>query len=332
MSKILPINNPNGCHGRISLELNDSVIWNIDEFIKFLIDHQNLVIDVEISEGACLDSAGVYKLMQKFSFLAVNIRTHNIIESAPVPYKLELHPAAWQYFDVPADINYFPYHVWNGNKIFGALYNRPTWPRIGLASHLYAYHKDQTVLNFRANPHDVDQREFFELEKLFCVDPKSVGNYFAGLEKDLPIQLEEQDGYTVGSSTKDHTDQLAQYYPDFLIDIVVETFVRGRSFYPTEKTTRAMLMKKPFIIMGSKCFLLHLRQMGFKTFYEFWDETYDGHRPETQYLQILKVIDTIANKSKEELFEMYNQMQSILEHNYNLLIEKKFVKKVEYVE
>lgn len=331
MRKPLPINNPNGCHGRISLEMNDNTIWNIDEFTKFLIDHQNLVIDVEISEGACLDSVGVYNLMQKFSFLAVNIRTHNIIESAPMPYKLELHPHAWQYFNVPSDVNYFPYHVWNGNKIFGALYNRPTWSRVGLAAYLYTHHRDQTALNFRADPTDTDSRKFFELEKLFQVDPDSVKN-FVQMSGQLPLQLEQHDGFTIGASTQQHTDQLAQFYPDFLIDIVSETFVRGRSFYPTEKTTRSMLLKKPFILMGPKCFLTHLHQMGFKTFYEFWDETYDGYGPEARYLKILKIIDSLASKSKEELFEMYNQMQSVLEHNYNLLVEKKYVKAVEYVD
>jgi hypothetical protein len=48
---------------------------------------------------------------------------------------------------------------------------------------------------------------------------------------------------------------------------------------------------RPFIVMGSKNFLIYLRQMGFKTFYEFWNEDYDGYEGKEKYLQILKLID-----------------------------------------
>ena len=72
--------------------------------------------------------------------------------------------------------------------------------------------------------------------------------------------------------------------------------------------------------------------MGFKTFYEFWDEDYDGFETKDRYLKILKLIDYIANKSIEELHLMYQSMQDILNYNYNLLTTKQFIKNIKYVE
>jgi hypothetical protein len=325
------VNNPLGCQHRFSFDLNDSRIWNINEFIKFLVDSQGQVIDVEIPEGVALDSIGVYDLLDLFKFKSVTLRTFNIVQQPHHTYKLELHPMAFRYFNVPPNTNYSQYHSWSGRYVFGAFYNRPTWSRIGLSAYLHAKHKDQTMLNFRYDPKVSDDRKIFELDQLFQLDWQSL-EHFGQLIPSLPLQVEPVDGYTIGVTTKEHTEQLSEFYREFLIDVVSETFVRGRCFYPTEKTVRPMLMKKPFIHMGPKCFLIHLRQMGFRTFHDFWDEDYDGHGMDQRYHRILKLIDEISAKSADELNDMYIRMQPILDHNYNLLITKQFTRNITYVE
>ncbi len=72
--------------------------------------------------------------------------------------------------------------------------------------------------------------------------------------------------------------------------------------------------------------------MGFKTFYEYWDEDYDGFSTKERYQRILQVIDTVAKKSQLELEDMYNSMQDILEHNYNLLVTQSYNKDIKYVD
>ena len=325
------INNPNGCQDRFSFDLNDSRIWNINEFIKFLVDHQGQVIDVEIPEGVALDSIGIYDMLDLFKFRSVTLRTFNIVQRPHDTYKLDIHPLAYRYFNVSPNTDYGQYHSWSGRCVFGAFYNRPTWSRIGLASYLYARHKNQTMLNFRYDPAIGEDRKIFELDQLFQIDGRAL-EYFGQLIPHLPLQVEPVDGYTIGVSTSEHTNQLSEFYRDFFVDIVSETFVRGRCFYPTEKTVRPMLMKKPFIHMGPKCFLIHLRQMGFRTFHEFWDEDYDGYGMEQRYHRILKLINNISAKSADELQDMYGRMRSILDHNYNLLITKTFTRNITYVE
>lgn len=286
--------------------------------------NNDIVIDTN-EEGCCADSIGLYKLLDLFKFKSVTIHTNNILEQHK---KYRITGNKFFKFFNTGNNTYKEYHSWNGNKIFGAFYNRPIWHRLGLAAELYEY---STLLNFRANPHCEDNRKLFELQKLFEVNPGSVKK-FLNLADNFPVQLESQDGYTVGATTQQHTDQLCQFYPNIFIDIVAETFVSGRTFFVTEKTVRPMLLKKPFIIMGPKNFMIYLRQMGFRTFYEYWDEDYDGYEGKEKYLQIVKVIESIASKTHNELASMYDSMQHILEHNYNLLIAQTYNTEIKHVD
>jgi hypothetical protein len=308
----------------------DNFIWNHSELLKFLIDNQSKDIEIDInSEGCCLISIGLYKILDLFKFKSVIIYTTNILVEPHPMHKIVIINALSRFFKIQE--NYDEYHRWNKKYIFGALYNRPLWHRIGLSSYLTKYHSNISLVNFRSDPHDQDQRQLFEMQKLFEIDIKSANN-FLNVKDCFPLQVELTDGYTVGGTTKQHTDQLKNFYTDFLIDIVAETFTSGRSFFPTEKTVRPMLLKKPFIVMGPKCFLIYLRQLGFKTFNDFWSEDYDGYSPHLKYQYILNLVDSIANKSTEELYKMYQDMHPILNHNYNLLVHQSYNKKIEYVE
>jgi hypothetical protein len=309
----------------------DLSVWNRDEFLQFLAAHQDQDIVLDINqEGSCLSSNGIYQMIDLFNFKSVTIHTDNAVEEHD-RYNIVRGPLRFRFFDVPRTTNYANLHQWNQRTVFGAFYNRALWHRIGIAATLEHDYKTISTLNFRYNPHHQDVRREFEIQKLFEVDTESTKK-FMSVYQNFPQQLEEQDGYTVGASTGRHTHQLAKFYPDLLIDIVGESFVQGRTFYATEKTVRPMLLKKPFVVMGPKCFLIHLRQMGFRTFYEFWDEDYDGHKPEQKYLMILKLINDLSKKSTSELEQMYRDMQPILDHNYNLLINKTYTTAVDYVD
>ena len=237
---------------------------------------------------------------------------------------------------------YQPYHIWNKEKIFGLIYNRPNWYRMGLAGVMQSDYADRCLLNFRANPANENDRKSFDLQQLFIFHPESAKK-FINTQDNFPLLVDGIDAYlspdeiyaktiTDGRyQVKVETDGSCQVYPTFFIDLVAETFTSGRCFYPTEKTIRPMLLKKPFIVMGSKNFLLYLRQMGFKTFFEYWDEEYDGYDEKQRYVKILNVVQQLVNKPAAELEEMYASMQPILDHNYNLLCNQTYSKQIEYV-
>jgi hypothetical protein len=313
------------------LNINDNHIFNRLELITFLARNQDQHVIINTNyEGGCLESVGIYELVDCFRFKSVTFVTCNIVEHHP-RYQIRIHESAFRFFYTIGTLDYEQYHTWNQKKIFGALYNRATWSRMGLAGHLQINHKDQSVINFRSDPHDDNDRRLFEMQKLFEIDISSARNFLLAADQ-FPVQVEDEDTYASGVSTEKHTEPLAGFYQDFLIDIVAETFVNGRNFFPTEKTTRPMLLKKPFITMGPKCHLIHLHQMGFKTFGNFWNEDYDGYGIKHKYTKIINLIDYLSNKPVDQLAQMYADMQPILDHNYNLLIEKKFSRTVNYVE
>lgn len=314
--------------GKFTLIPANNYIWNQDEFIKFLIEHQGQPITINTNnEGVCLETAGVYRLLEQFNYTNVIIYTANWLETHPIYKILPQQPR--KFFNL-SHVNYQSLHSWNKQKIFGCFYNRPLWHRIGLAAELQQHHNEQSLINVRANPHCNDQRMLFELTELFKYAPESLPAVTKSMTA-WPCQVENTDTYTVGNSTNGHSDQIAHFYPNFLIDVVAETWIHGRSFYPTEKTIRPMLLKKPFIVMGSRDYLAYLRQLGFWTFDHFWNENYDGYSDRDRYIQILELINLLAKKSKEELYDMYCEMEYVLEHNYNLLKTKKFQPSVKFI-
>lgn len=303
-------------------------VWNQREFVQFLIDNQGLAISLTTNnEGVCLESAGIYKLLEQFNYTDVTIHTANWIEHHP---KFKILPHEPLKFFKLAHTNYQNLHTWNEKYVFGCFYNRPLWHRIALAAHLQHSHKKQSLINVRANPNEHDQRPLFEIQELFNQVPECM-SVVTQVMQSWPSQVESVDSYTVGNSTNGHTDQIANFYTDFLIDIVAETWTLGDAFYPTEKTIRPMLLKKPFIVMGSQNYLEYLRQLGFWTFDHFWDEQYDGYSGRDRYLKIVKLIDDLSKKSQQELYDMYCTMQYVLDHNYDVLTSgkyKKFLKRI----
>jgi len=304
-------------------------IWNRLELINFLVQNQgqNIVLTTK-SEGCCCRAIGLYDLLDQFSFKSVTIISSNQLERHK-QYHINIH-APWRFFSVSNKIDSI-YHTWNKNKVFATVYGRPLWHRIGIVAHLTKYHCDISLVGCLADPGSVDNRKLFEVSQLFHYDPHSLQN-FAEIWKQLPMALHDVAEYTPGQQQSDgYVAQTKNLYPNFLIDIVAEPFTDGDCFFATEKTVRPMMLKKPFILMGSKNYLDYLHQMGFRTFADFWSEEYDGYEGKERYIKILQLIDNLSKKSIDELQRMYWDMQYTLDHNYNLLMTQTYNKSITYI-
>jgi hypothetical protein len=306
---------------KFKLVINQDSFWNKDEFLKFLVKNQGLPIRLSTNaEGVCLNATEIYKLLEIFNYTDVNVFTSNSLETHPI-FKIQI-----EFFDRwflnTADIDP-TYQTWDQSKIFGCFYNRPTWYRIGLASFLYAHCKSMSLTNFRANPFNKEQYNWFDLNTLLINSPDSIYD-FSKLMPELPLIADKNELFKVGGHPSIYEEQLKDYYKTFLIEIVAETWTEGNTFAPTEKTTRPINFKKPFIVYGSRDYLCYLRQMGFRTFNDFWDEDYDGYEGVERFKRILNLLDFLSKKSVKELETMYGDMQYTLEHNYTLLKNKNY--------
>ncbi len=80
-------------------------------------------------------------------------------------------------------------------------------------------------------------------------------------------------------------------------------------------------MCQPFIIFGNPHSLKKLKEYGFKTFDKWWDESYDEELDfNIRFEKIVKVLEEIANWSFDKCYEVTNEMETILIHNYRQLM------------
>lgn len=108
------------------------------------------------------------------------------------------------------------------------------------------------------------------------------------------------------------------------LSLITESDINEDILFISEKTFKPIYTCQPFIILGNTGTLNYLKEFGFKTFDKWWDESYDDEPNLTNRIhKILNVLEFICNKSDEELLEILNEMEEILLHNQNLLMQEK---------
>lgn len=90
------------------------------------------------------------------------------------------------------------------------------------------------------------------------------------------------------------------------------------STFFTEKTFKAIAMQHPFLIYGNQDNLKYLRNIGFETFSDVIDESYDEVRfTRDRFSVMLQEILRLSNHTVTECEQMRDKLRPVLEHNYN---------------
>ena len=111
------------------------------------------------------------------------------------------------------------------------------------------------------------------------------------------------------------------YYENTCFELVTETIgdIDGDdSFYFTEKTIKPIAMGHPFIMLSTKHFLKNLRGLGFKTFGDFIDESYDECDNVNDRVEIIS--KNLERLDITESKKFYNDTRNICEYNQNHLM------------
>lgn len=102
-----------------------------------------------------------------------------------------------------------------------------------------------------------------------------------------------------------------------LFHIVTETIFYDEKLHLTEKIFKPIVARRPFILVGAPGNLAYLKSYGFRTFNRWVDESYDSEQdPDQRLVKIVNEIDKLCKLSEWELVQMYNEMQEILEYNF----------------
>lgn len=135
----------------------------------------------------------------------------------------------------------------------------------------------------------------------------------------LPMTVDLDDVSDVGKIVNSWGKNQA-YYKQSLISVVTESFFVEPIIFNTEKIWNPISYRHPFIMVGAPGTLKYLRSLGYKTFSEFWDESYDDIQDPTQRLQqIATLCMTIDKWSAKEKKDFFYKSMPITEHNYSLL-------------
>lgn len=170
-------------------------------------------------------------------------------------------------------------------------------------------------------------------------DPKQLPQWgrisvgIEGMQKNLPLVLDSRNpkafmpqGFSLpdgdGVSNSRTAYQFFQWYVESAIAIVNETRFATLCGEISEKTFLPILYMRPFVIFGAPYMLRYLREMGFETFGDIWDESYDEIEDHGLRVQaLLRILDDILNRPLAELQELLWSLKPRLERNRSHLLE-----------
>lgn len=205
---------------------------------------------------------------------------------------------------------YYPYHL-----------NSQT-PTVFFDSGDYPYRLDPNFektflcLNRNKKEHKIEFVEF--IKKNGILDD----SYYSILWNNFERNFVEED---YDQSTYARHEKLIDIYQNTAINLVTETqwdtnILSIESTFISEKTFRALAFPRPFIVVGQKHVLKNLQKMGFRTFSDIIDESYDDMDDDKRMKAIQKIVLDLANKSKEEIYQMWEKCIEIYEHNRKSII------------
>jgi len=128
-----------------------------------------------------------------------------------------------------------------------------------------------------------------------------------------PTLIIDTDVTTGTLSSNDNLDTLCLG----LFHVVTETIFYDQKLHLTEKIFKPIVARRPFFLVGAPGNLAYLKSYGFRTFDRWIDESYDSEQdPDQRLIKIVDELDKLCKLPESELMKMYNEMQDILEYNF----------------
>ena len=102
--------------------------------------------------------------------------------------------------------------------------------------------------------------------------------------------------------------------------IVSETNDNPNEVFMTEKIWKPIIAQQVFIVHGNYLYLQKLREMGFKTFNNYFDESYDLEVDADK--KINKLVALCDKLKSLDWQDLYLQSQALRQHNFNTFFDK----------
>jgi len=219
-------------------------------------------------------------------------------------------------------------------KHFISLSSRPTWYR----HHLFYYlHKNKLLdqghvsylFDWKRNDGNYSKKELFELTNSY-IPPILIENLnLEEIYNQLPYKNFIEKNQPERSMEAWTTVQ--DFYNESAVAVETETYISNElenNAGFTEKILRPLTFGNPFLLFGAPGSLNTLRQIGFETYNNIIDESYDlVSNNINRFDYVLQELDRITKLSIKELILMLDSVNDVIEHNQNhalVSLEKQF--------
>jgi hypothetical protein len=198
-------------------------------------------------------------------------------------------------------------------KLYNCLQKRPRAHRFWLFGKLYYNNLLYDGIN---------SMNYISHEHTYYCGRTMTKEEYSSLEKLLPMLPPSKE--TPEKELKDFEDMdSGKYQMRFNDDLMVQTWfsiISEASFgedtcFLSEKIFKPLAAGHPFIVFGNKNSLYYLRELGYKTFSPFIDETYDTLDTWDRLDAIIHTIQNIKKMNANEKLNWYKGMVDVLLHN-----------------
>ena len=109
-------------------------------------------------------------------------------------------------------------------------------------------------------------------------------------------------------------------YIDTVCSLVSETNDNDYEVFMTEKIWKPIMAQHVFVVHGNYLYLQKLKEMGFKTFNNYFDESYDLEQDPNK--RIDKIVSLCADLKQKNWQDIYLQTKALRQHNYDTMFDK----------
>jgi hypothetical protein len=111
-----------------------------------------------------------------------------------------------------------------------------------------------------------------------------------------------------------------QIYQQVALDVVTETVYHYPYPYFSEKTYRPMINRRMFIVLAPPGVLAQLHRLGFETWGDLIDQSYDQiSDPEQRLLAVVAAVENFCALPLSEIQQYMKQNQQKFDRNYDLV-------------
>ena len=137
------------------------------------------------------------------------------------------------------------------------------------------------------------------------------------LEQILPLTIDNTKHSNLSFSIE------TQHSQECFLHIVTETAFDICENYISEKVFKPIVLKQPFVVMGTPGTLETLNSLGFDTFDNYWNEKYDREFDHNKrYQQVFDTVKKVGSWPIKDCQYMNSIMEEQLEKNYNHFFSK----------